>query len=178
MVVSHVDCAQIPRFIKEEIYNISPVQYVEENHGVADVAKVFILFGSKWQVYQSPRHYSRSSVKEKFEIKRANPGVMFHAHKEVVKDRSTEASVFSMTGKIMRFDIGEKSQAEAKHIGNNHQGSPVVANDCGLNEALLNQDEKQKVCYNPSAYAITLVGKHISSRRGRSSSDAAREREE
>lgn len=137
-----------------------------------------MLLGSERQVNQSPGHYSRSSVEEQFEIKRANPGVVLHTHEEIVEPRSTEASILTMTRKIVRFDVREESQAEAKHVGDDHQGSPVVTNDCGVDEALHNQDEEQNVCYNPSAYSITLVSQHIPSGGGRSSSNAAGKRQE
>ena len=103
---------------------------------------------------------------------------MLNAHEEIVKGRSTEATVLGMTRKRVRLHISEHGQAESEHVADDHQGSPVVADDGGINEALLHQDEKQKVWHHPSTNTITLVTKHIPGWRGSASSDAAGQRNE
>ena len=145
VIMSDVDCAQVPRLIEEEVYDICPVQNIEENHRVADVAEVVILLGGERQVNQSPGDNPRPSVKEQFEIERANSRVVFNTHEEVVEAGSAEAPILGMTGKIVRLDVTEQRQAEAKHISNDHQGSPVIADNRGINEAFHHQEQKQKV---------------------------------
>ena len=103
---------------------------------------------------------------------------MLDTHKEVVETRSTETPIFRMTRKIMRFDVREEGQAEAKHIGNDHQGSPVVADNRCLYQAHFHQDKEQNVRHNPSTKAITVIGQYVSSRRSCSTSDATRKYQE
>ena len=54
VVMSDVDCAQVPRLVEEEVYDVRSVQNIKENRRVTDEAEVVVLLGGERQVYQRP----------------------------------------------------------------------------------------------------------------------------
>ena len=52
--MSDVECAQVPRLVEEEVYDVRSVQNIKENRRVTDEAEVVVLLGGERQVYQNP----------------------------------------------------------------------------------------------------------------------------
>lgn len=72
------------------------LQYIDQDHGVGDLAVQFLLLGHVGQVDQSPGYDARSTVEEKFEVKPLpNAWVELNAHHVVIEEVPCELAMES-----------------------------------------------------------------------------------